>query len=100
MVTVNELLGRLVSVPLNVPKPVSAIIPTFGTTTLIVTINVCPTATLPTPQLIVPPAEPAAGAVQIPIFEVTELNTSVDGRVVLKTTSFAIWFWPFLICQV
>jgi hypothetical protein len=92
IVTVNELLPGLLSVPWNVAAPVVAIVPAFGTVTFTVTTIVWPTGKLLTLHVTVPPSDPGAGPVHDPIFAEAELNTNVDGRVFANTTSLATWF--------
>jgi hypothetical protein len=99
IVTVNVLLGVLVSFPLNIPWPVVLKLPGPGTFTVTVTMMACPEAIDAAVQVTVPPL-PTAGAVQVPALVVKEANGNPAGNVAVNTTALAAWFCAFLICQV
>ncbi len=70
-----------------------------GTLKVTVTIMAVPAAIVGALQVMVPPL-PTAGAVQLPVLVVNEINGRPAGNVAVKTTAFAGWFCAFLICQV
>src|SRR5438270_13741412 len=101
MVTVNELLALLVSVPLKVAVPLLVIVPATVTVTFTVTIMVCPPANEFRLQLTVPPFDPAAGLVQTPpSVDLTVLKRRLAGRTSVNTRLLAAWLWASLTCQV
>src|SRR5262249_16114810 len=101
MVTVNELLFGLVSVPWNVAEPVVEMVAACVITQLMVTTMVWPPGNDLAEQVTVPPAEPEAGPLQLPIVLLAEVNCRFDGSVLVKTTLGAVTVpWLFLICQV
>ena len=84
------MLFGLVSVPWNVAEPVVEMVAACVTTTFTVTTIVWPPGKVATLQVIVPPAEPEAGPVQLPMLVLTEVNCRFDGRTLVKTTFGAL----------
>ena len=90
MFTVNALFPGLVSVPLKLAEPVFAIEPVCFTVTLMLTTMVWPPGRVAVVHVTLPPSEPGAGPVQLPILLLAEPNCRLDGSVFVKTTFGAL----------
>src|SRR4029077_19017462 len=86
ILTVNELLVGLGSVPSNVTEPVLRMLPVAFTMKLIFTVKLLAAPRLAAVQVTVPPRDPTAGPVHVPRVVVAELNSRLLGRTSVKTT--------------